>query len=491
MKRFAIGMASGYAATICLAVLMPALALIKCSATPADGPGMLETPPPETEVSETYLIKEAQQAWAREFVWLFHSIIGDRSYGTFAEDTHKWVPLVGINGDHWSKTDQTFQSGVWDTRDEPHVFRDAKDWRDVAVTFSDVSYDPEYTDLEYGEPHITSDPLVNEGGQFQIVDNQGSTDVEHQISSTFSRTRTVTSEFKHTTTFDFKQTTETKVGGEYLGVSLEETLTLEFGQSFSDEETETKEESTSTEQTITDTTVVTPGVKAFIPFSTKRLNEDLPFWVNGVLRWAPGVRVFNSRDDYSNAQGCVVHTPYRATTTCYYNNSFKWTSCGKTHFSSDRNLAWYGRSKTGGGATLKWLSIDDLTQTFRGTATDWSGMAGYLDCQGAYVGSHLDRLNEPERRRIQLTGTQTRVADSSIEYAVHDISDESCDDDAIREAFNQPFEGQSSSAKLDELGCNHKVLRSVGEYAPLHWEGADEQHHRSVLRSLVRMREGR
>ena len=100
-------MASGYAATICLAVLMPVMALVHCAEEPApeppwvaelnaalqdimpgyidgstDGVTRLDVgaaPPPDKEVSETYLIKEAQQAWAREFVWLFHSIIGDRS----------------------------------------------------------------------------------------------------------------------------------------------------------------------------------------------------------------------------------------------------------------------------------------------------------------------------------------------------------------------------------------------------------------------------
>ena len=438
-----------------------ALAMFACSPGDDTVTAPLGVPADAPEVSEAYLIKEAQYDWAKRWKYSMEPLTG------------RHIP-VAYNNDHWSQKDQTV------------LLNRNQGWNAYRVTYTSTHYDPAHTDISYGHPHVIGDPLVNEGAKFQIVDNsQGESDVTHKISLTFTQEHSVESTFSHSYEFDFEASSETTVSGGFAGVSLEETLSVKFGTSFSSEESQTKSESTSTEQTIEDEVPVPAGIKVLISFSTKRQTELVPFSVNGVLGWGwkSLVPLSTERDPHTTySDGGAIRT------TTY---PWEWTSFGKVGFRNNGNLGWYDRTKRQDGSSIvHWDSINDYADMWRGTHVDWPHMAGVAEQvekihDYRFVAGDLAWLQEPENRRIQMTGTQNRVADSSIEYTISDVTDGTCDESAISDAFSQSFTGTAAD-KLEELGCQHKPVSVHSRPTPT----PPIHYHRSVIRLIFVERNG-
>ena len=272
MKRFVIGKASGYAATVCLAVLLPALALVRCASaqeTDAVQPQAFVGMPQEAELSESYLIKRMQYQWSNKIAYLWW-------VGGFMEWT---FPSINVDGEYWSKGNQKF----WWYGAPGCDTDDCAEW---SIVYSDPRYTSD-TKLEYGTPKILRNALENEGGKSDCVDNrQRTADIEHEIDQSFTidheKSSTLSTEFST----DVTASTETTIGvGAEAGPSFEEKLSVTFGAHFGSAEEKSKTDSTSTEQAYSDTEVVEAGKHVCFTFSTRNEHLEVPFQVDGYLDW--------------------------------------------------------------------------------------------------------------------------------------------------------------------------------------------------------------
>ncbi|WP_419930443.1 hypothetical protein [Candidatus Poriferisodalis sp.] len=440
------GLAGLYLVCFAFVVVGPLLHCAPESASVPEFVGVGDQP----SVSETYLIKQAQVRWAedmRDHV-LTHLGLGN-------------VP-VRTNADHWSKSSQRVRFNAYD------------DDRAYGVTFTNTGFSN--ADITYGDPDVISDPAVNHGDSFSIVDNCGSTIIEHQIDVTVTEEHSVETTVSHSTTFDWKAGAEEKVGGEFAGVSLEVTLSQEFGQSFSHEESQTKSENTSTEKTISDKVDIPPPPEdldctyVLITVGSQKKTVQYPFSAKGDLSW--GIELALPKPGsgpiywtYKGKRYGDIDDCFRAANDdggigpgdCDAHNDYDWfrDSEALDHFATDRNNGWRQRENPTSELhpyVLKFATITDFYQLWRGDNTEWPAMEN--DALGAaHSAAHLLDNN----RYVEITGTQVRVAEEGTEYSLHDISDPSCDQDAIKEAFDTDFEGLPGD-KLDELGCKSRQL---------------------------------
>ena len=379
------------------------------------------------EISEAYLMEHIHASWARDLVTIFDDLL--YSCGIESVSTHTWPNdnIVRIKGK---------QRGDW------------------TIHFTKVHYDPELTNIKYGDTAVSQEIPTELTGHSYLFDL-----THHDEGANFKQTDSVTLEqhretsMTNSTDMNYSVQSETKIGGEYLGVSMEETLTVAFGQAFHSEKTQAEGESKAKTEEHEFDIPLEPLKATLVVLDAVEVHSSTPFAVNGVADWQVTIHIpGHPCSPYPIASSASDRGQYG-----YSKHYLNWYARGPGFLNNNNNLDWcHGdpkvtRSKdetdaiAEGGCTLTFgkdgSAVEEIDQLLSGVHVRWPGMGfewkghHYGWIQSAYphhstIHAYYQLIGT-ESRRVQLTGTQRRVYEDSIKETITDVTGE--DLDAVEE----------------------------------------------------------
>ena len=153
----------------------------------------------------------------------------------------------------------------------------------ASVTFSNARWDPTYSEVNYGPKKIAQDVKVSNSGKTKLIQNDSDAYVHVAYTESESITNAFSSTVTHGLTLDMTTSSETKVGGEYAGVSAEQTLTLEFGVETTDEQSEEKSQEGTNEAIINVDFEAEPHQYYLVTITKEHATSYQTFSINGVM----------------------------------------------------------------------------------------------------------------------------------------------------------------------------------------------------------------
>lgn len=432
-----------------------ALFVVACT-SPDPGPGDVPAPNPvdgaesswrtvplDDPPSESYALRLIQNSLARDLMgmwvqvsmplWASGSAIDD---GIPLGRGNWHCPFDAYSWERGGQYTRVFFGGV----DDPLCMK---------IRFSEVRYTDD-TDLEYSNPRTREGPrqsLPGSESDRRINNRNGlRTGEEMEISQSFEIEQSVESKSATEFALDMTQeaTSKVTVGGEELGGSFEQELKVSFGEHFGSSEEQTKAESQTQTDEVKAVFRVEDGQDILAIFSNQPITTDVDYTVNGYYDMTIEVvinSIWNwnwnntSRSNGGNQPDSFINSDNARHN--YHNR------CIATH----DNPGWRNRDQhepAGGGypgdfARLKFDSLEDYFDFFRGEHADWPRL-GDPDCSAErgltdYYGmwprlvyadgdnpSWIDLAGDKDRRRIELSGTQTRKSESAVTLTFYDMS---------------------------------------------------------------------
>ena len=328
--------------------------------------------------NQSYLTKELQYRLAAALAGFLLDVRANVGFVTPTWD-HPGSSLVPPN--NWRKDNMVFTFGPGDQYS-------------ARVKFSATRWDPEHSDLDYGDKKIMQNVQVNDDAKTKIVRNETDGELHVAYEEEASLTNSFSSSITNGVTLDVtKSKTDTKdasvdaeqtISGEYAGVSAEAKLAEHFG--ISQEKAESRSEGHSSELAKEKAEEGTTSEKIAIDFSAKprsnylvtitKENErtEQPFDINGIEDF--DVEITFGKDGGGKL---VEHCPY---------------------------------------GTVMLKGVDALEQFMHGYDTDYPKMAGYWDKAGDMARYGIAFVLDPKNRRIQATGTSYAELQSNADYKV-------------------------------------------------------------------------
>ena len=259
----------------------------------------------------------------------------------------------------------------------------------VAIHFQNARWDGSQSDIDYGAQTLDHKVIENDAGKTKIVKN--STDGELHVSyeeaaeltNSFSSSVTKGVTLDMTRTKDESVDASTTISGEYAGVKAEASLAAHLGVS------ESKSESKSSELGKEKAEEGTKSESIAIEFDAKPLSNYLvsitkeneqtrePFDIKGVMDFDITIKPDNR---YWRKTGNSDHRP--------------------------------------GQGLVDLVGIEGLFQFVCGYDTDYPGMQGYWRKASRQVKNAMDWIQDPENRRIQVSGVNLASLDSNEDYEV-------------------------------------------------------------------------
>ena len=333
--------------------------------------------------NQSYLTKELQYKLAAALAGYLHGV---RANVGFASPPYDHPEKSLVPPSNWRKDNMVFTFGPGDQY-SPHV------------KFSATRWDPEHSDLDYGDKKIMDNVQVNDDAKTKIVRNETDGELHVAYEEEASLTNSFSSAITKGVTLDVtKSKTDTKdasvdaeqtISGEYAGVSAEAKLSEHFG--ISQEKSESRSEGHSSELAKEKSEEGTTSEKIAIDFSAKprsnylvtitKENErtEQPFDINGIEDFDIEITLGK------NGGGKLAeHCPY------------------------DK-------------VTLK--GIDALEQFMHGYDTDYPKMQGYWNKADGMAKQGIEYFLNPDNRRIQASGTSYAELQSNADYKVELLGD--------------------------------------------------------------------
>ena len=164
-----------------------------------------EPPAPLSQISEAYILKGIHVEWARDIAPLLGRL---------------WTnsDLKSIDADSWSNADDRKVTLHWECGTP------------TTLHFRDLGYDPERSRIEYGDTQVIARSQSDLNKHARMYDLRESDDpgkFSETDEVTLTQERSVST--ARTVEMDVTVENETKIGGSYAGVSIEDTLKETFG----------------------------------------------------------------------------------------------------------------------------------------------------------------------------------------------------------------------------------------------------------------------
>ena len=161
-------------------------------------------------------------------------------------DTAAWAPGVWADPHKvlWYATD-------WRVSNQKFTFRRNPGARNsyLSVTFTNARWDPEHSDISYGDKKVAQNVIVVNNAKTKVIRNDSDAVVHVTYEESEELTNSFSTSITHGLTLDMTVSSETSVSGSYAGISAEEKITAEFGvETTSEESREKSEEGTKTEK---------------------------------------------------------------------------------------------------------------------------------------------------------------------------------------------------------------------------------------------------
>ncbi|MXY24984.1 MAG: hypothetical protein F4Y45_10740 [Acidobacteria bacterium] len=372
----------------------------RVNALPVPAPTLEEGRP----LSESFLLKRIQvdiaTALARQIGWFIGSEDDD------------WIDDCPVNGDHWTPDKQVVWFG------NPH--RPC-----LGISFSEPRYTDD-TQLVYGPTRPVTGALDPLSSEAQRVTNNSPEPDTHHVEKKFDIAQSVESSFTQDMSFDVTLQNETSIqaGSAEAGGKLEDKLTATFGSHFGTSKTRTEAQATDQEDTIADDVTIDAHGDVLLEFSNAPVTVHVAFSVNGYYDFAVRLIIPGWWDwAYGGDDG-------------RYRNA-AWRPC----FATRENPGWanalhereYWDVAEGVGATtyIDFASLADVLDVWWGVSTDWPLLNRDHGCVPAWwddpaTHANLTAIEDPERRKIVLAGTQTRTSKTATTMTITSLA--SCDD---------------------------------------------------------------
>ena len=253
-----------------------------------------------------------------------------------------------------------------------------------SIFFSAARWDSQYSDLIYGPKSIDQAVAEQDEGKTKIIHNDTDDPIHIAYEESVDLTNSFSSSITKGVTLDMTEEAggevSTTVKGEYAGVSAEASVSAHFGVSKSkgsstEQGREQSEEGTRSESLAID---FDAAVRSYYLVEITKKNErtSQPFDIDGVMD-------FDMHLTFPLAKDPHEHNRY----------------LGGIH---DIDLA----------------GIDALLQWVYGYDTDYPSMEGYWDRAWQYVKASIAWIENPENRRIQVSGIAHASLDSNVNYSV-------------------------------------------------------------------------
>ena len=226
-------------------------------------------------------------------------------------------------------------------------------------------------------------------------------------------------------------------------MSLEEKLTATFGQAFKDETSQAEGESSAHMTSHTFDVPLPPLEATLVLLESVEVHSSTPFNVNGVGDWQYDIHIPNAAC-YGFVSG--TNDPHYLD---WYRHGAAWTTdrdnldwCHiipeghagyKDHGEGDFSLIAYDGCDLSFGADGS--AIEETQEVFQGTHVRWPGFAKYGYQDGGFIAHNrpqhvkeaFNAMQDPDDRRVQLSGTQRRVYEDTTKTSITNVTGEDLD----------------------------------------------------------------
>lgn len=384
------------------ALLCAALIATACTGTDTEiadrpDPPIAAEGPSGGDLAESYLLKEIHIGWARAAAPMLSHLWQDSALDYIASDDWDTTHTVTL---HWECGTPTI------------------------IHFAQLGYDPENSDLVFGETKYISRTEDDLDGHARLYDLRLSDESGH-----FSETDSVTltqersTSTTHTVEMDVTISNETKVGGEFGGVGLEDTLTVAFGYKDTEEYNQASSESKS--KTVTyefDVELPAATATAILPQASD-VDSATPFHFDGVHIFSPRIRFgISCPKSYPSEEWAEWYESGAGWLSSRHNPHWCRGGPGYTYLRISENGCW-----------VEFDSILDFAAMINGKDVRWPGMenngAGWREsrCKNACAESQHSAFYDLTVRHLTISGTQSRHYQDVITTSVQRLDT----DDAV------------------------------------------------------------
>ena len=338
---------------------------------PIDGPRGIETldqdraaPGSVPTPNQSYLAKQQQVVVASCMSSLIRELsnTSDWAAGIW---THPRTVVSSPTA--WRVTDQSIFLFPRDPR-APHP----------RITFSNARWDPNASKVTYGEKKVAQDVDVNSAGNTKLIRNDSDAVVHVTYTVTESETNSYASTVTHGLTMNMSVSSETTVGGSYLGVSAEEKVTAEFGVETTSEESQEKSQEGTTEQSVNVEFDAAPAHYYLVTITKEHAVSYQAFTIDGIMDYDIAFKMPGNEGGRLGS-----HYPGNTVTT------------------------------TGG--------IAGFLQFVYGFDTNYPSMQGFYDASYARTKNGIACVADNARRRIQVSGTNQASLESNVDYHIEGL----------------------------------------------------------------------
>ena len=356
-----------------------------CASTGAPGAVLAADP----EVPLSYLLKQQQIGFAREFVWFARDLISG------GVGTH-------IESDHWTKDNMVLTVGG-----------------PLHLTFRHLGWDPQHTDEEFGPRKLldTTDKTYQGAGFLAALrDSTEGVDYKQTQTVTVEHHREVTMDRE--THIDIGAEAGVTIGGDSVGVSVETKLTTEFGTRVDNSQTDGESRSRETSKEIN--YLFPAGRDTLLTIVTRTVSTEQWLKIDGVsdmgfsVRWPVSLTWANSQDHPPRANLVGGGNPL----------GLKTTGRGDSQMYSMTFANW-----------------DEFETMMEGFNTNFPAMAGWQFARGdiidgEQIGPHIARIRAPSLRAVVFSGIQREDEDGVLTVDIQDVTGQ--DLGGIQTQYNLP-----------------------------------------------------
>ena len=359
----------------------------------------------DSTIAESYALLQIHRDWAREMgdviaqLWSWCGQSGRIDTSEWAE--HKRITVYSVSNDHAYGT----------------VFE-----------FSNLRYDPDATQILYGEPKVLAPVDATVPGSRYIYDLSDSTDDGHfsqkeEITLQQDRSVTVT----HGMTFDASLSSETTVGGDIAGIGLEQKLTATFGYSNTEETQKAEAESKAVTEEHTFDVPLPAGRITYISISTSDISSSRPLSIRGVADADVEIHLGQpctlSQDWWDHAGSWVIDPDNAPIWDCWGGNPH-----GARYPSGQGPKGIYNWWNWVGSHDCPIMTtMGGIESIFNGTDASWQGFrrgdTTWLDQAPATAKTAIDTATGAHLRSVDLSGIQHREYQQGAETSVRAITD--------------------------------------------------------------------
>lgn len=344
-------------------------------------------------VTEDYLLLQIHRAFAKRMVAVWDNMwmwCG----GSSSVDSSRWVDHKQI-----------------DVNQNGHIMR---------VQFQAIGYDPELSAFDYGEPtaSVSEQTITGHDYVYDLSEAKADGKFKQTDQVTLDRERSV--KVTHGVVMNLSVSSETKIGGSYAGVDLEETIKTEFGIQKSSETEQAQSESKSVTEAHEFSIPLPAGRITRIYLTTGNTHQSREVTLNAVADWTA---VFYL------PQPCTFAPSwwYAVGQHVLNANNPQVAKCWSSDYPGSQSAANQGWGKQFETACPVTIPLDEIYAALTGKHASWQGLVGIWDKLYSTTQANANAAVDPANRGVNVRGIEQLTFDHEIIQSVETVSADQID----------------------------------------------------------------